>query len=295
MSTTATTTAAPTLTKSQTSIPAEKDNTYIPRGPVSADLHFYTPPVDGSEPYNYVEPQPEGTPQRNFTDITHAVPITDLRGSESAFNLQTNAFATFRTGPSAEKSFTSDDSIKTNYYPEVEQSLLKHVPGASRVVIFDHTIRRANPSSPRAPVTRTHIDQTPSSAAARVHHHLPDEAEALLKSRVRIINLWRPLNGPVQSFPLAFADSATVPDEAVVPVQHRYPDRTGETAAIRYTGTEQKWYYLSGMEDEERLLLQCYDSRGEGARVPHSAFVDPRTPEGARARESIEVRALVFG
>ena len=48
------------------------------------------------------------------------------------------------------------------------------------------------------------------------------------------------------------------------------------------------------MGNDERVLLQCFDSE-KGARVPHSAFVDPRTRPGARGRESIEVRALVFG
>ena len=48
------------------------------------------------------------------------------------------------------------------------------------------------------------------------------------------------------------------------------------------------------MENNERLFLECFDSE-KGGRVPHTAFVDPRTPEGARHRESIEVRALVFG
>lgn len=48
------------------------------------------------------------------------------------------------------------------------------------------------------------------------------------------------------------------------------------------------------MQNDERLLLQCFDSEKK-ARVPHSAFIDPRTAPGARGRESIEVRALVFG
>lgn len=30
-------------------------------------------------------------------------------------------------------------------------------------------------------------------------------------------------------------------------------------------------------------------------RVPHTAFADPRTPSDVPGRESIEVRALVFG
>lgn len=286
------------------------DNTFIPRGTVTANLSFYNPPSDGSKPFNYVEQPPAGQPQRNFSDISQPVEIHDLRdhppSNDKSFvpNLDANAFATLRVPPpsSTEPStttvdFTSDESVKTVYYPQVTDLLLHQIPGhPHRVVIFDHTIRRADPSSARAPVQRVHIDQTPSAAMARVHRHVdsPAEAETLSKGRVRIINVWRPLNGPVESFPLAFADSETTPADAVVPVQHRYPDRTGETAAIRYTPA-QRWWYLSGMEDDERVLLQCFDSEGSGARVPHSAFEHPGTSAGARGRESIEVRALVFG
>ena len=76
-----------------------------------------------------------------------------------------------------------------------------------------------------------------------------------------------------------------------------YPNRNGQTAAVAYN-PGQKWYYWSGMKNEDRLLLKCFDSDetvGQWGRVPHTAFTDPRTPEGAVGRESIEVRALVFG
>jgi hypothetical protein len=71
----------------------------------------------------------------------------------------------------------------------------------------------------------------------------------------------------------------------------------GETAAVRFN-KGQRWYYWSGMRNEERLLLKCFDSDetfGANGRVPHTAFEDPRTPKDAPGRESIEVRALVFG
>ena len=119
------------------------------------------------------------------------------------------------------------------------------------------------------------------------------EAEELKNGRVRLINVWRPLNGPVVASPLAYADSRSVPDEDIVPVEHRYPHRTGETAGVKFTPKGQ-WYYWSGMGNDERILLQCYDSQ-DGARTPHSAFVDPRTKEEWPGRESIEVRTLVFG
>lgn len=284
MATTTQTTVAPPQ------LQVSPDSTYIPRGSVTTKLHFYKGPTDGSTPFNYVDSPPEGQPQRNFGDTDIPVTIHDIRGQESSFNLDTNAFSTLTTSPSAEKSFTDDASIKKNYYPEVESLLLKHLPGAKRVLLFDHTIRRATGN--RNPVTRVHIDQTVQSATARVHRHVPDEAEELLKGRVRIVNVWRPLNGPVQDVPLAFADSRTVKDDDLIGVELRYSDRTGETAGVQHR--DEQWHYWSGMENEERLLLECYDSE-KGGRVPHTAFVDPRSPEGAKQRESIEVRALIFG
>jgi hypothetical protein len=202
---------------------------------------------------------------------------------------------------SAEKDFVDDDSIEKNYYPEVEKLILDHVPGSNKVFLFDHTIRRSTPNAKRAPVQKVHIDQTAKASALRVQRHLPEEAEKLLQGRYRIINIWRPLNGPVQGSPLALASSSTVRDEDVVPVEHRYPDKLGWTAGVVYN-ENQKWHYLSGMRNDERLFIECFDSEAlkpgtnvKGGRVPHTAFIHPDTPEGAPGRESIEVRALVFG
>ncbi|EEY19143.1 conserved hypothetical protein [Verticillium alfalfae VaMs.102] len=276
-------------------------------GNTTATLNFYAPPPDGAAPFNHVDPPPPGLPVRNYTTDSRPVPITDIRGSESSFqNLDRDAFALFSgEPPSAETAFTDDDSIRKNYYPELEALLLKTIPGANKVIFFDHTIRRASKNSPREPVQRVHIDQTARSAALRVRRHAAsdDEADRLLAGRHRIINVWRPLNrGPVASFPLAFASSASLRDDEVVPVEHRYANGyTGETAGIRYH-EGQKWYYLSGMTGDQRLLLECFDSEAlkegsgvQGGRVAHTAFAHPGTAEDAEGRESIEVRALVFG
>ncbi|KAL8661124.1 MAG: hypothetical protein Q9202_005886 [Teloschistes flavicans] len=295
--------ATQTQTTTQTLTPHSPS---IPRGPVTASLNFYNPPPSGAKPYNYVEQPPAGEPQRNFSDAPHPTTIQDLRGLESSFSLDTHAFAALQNIPSkttrqtfhspspSPSSSSSDAAIKSLYYPEVESLLLAHT-GAKRVLLFDHTIRLSLPNSPRAPVNRVHIDQTAKSADQRVRFHLPaaDEAAQALTQRVRIINVWRPLNPPIAAHPLAFAAARTVPDEALVGIEHRYPDRVGETAAVAWTEGQQ-WWYWSGMQEGERLLLQCWDSENPGNRVPHSAFVDPRSEEGV-GRESVEVRALVFG
>jgi hypothetical protein len=82
-------------------------------------------------------------------------------------------------------------------------------------------------------VKRVHIDQSYSAALSRVPHHLPDEAEKLLKGRVQIINVWRPIK-TVQRDPLAVADASSVSDDGLVVVELIYPNRRGETLSVKY-------------------------------------------------------------
>jgi hypothetical protein len=179
----------------------------------------------------------------------------------------------------------------------VEQLLLETVPGAHTIIFFDHTIRRANPHAVRQPVNQVHADQTELSAQSRVRKHISDPALAkkYLGERYRIINVWRPINGAVESSPLAFASATTSEEEDFVTIQHRYPTFNGEIMGVKYN-PKTEWKFCAGVDDNERILLKCFDSQnGVAKRVAHTAFVDPKTPPEAKARESIEVRALVFG
>jgi hypothetical protein len=126
-----------------------------------------------------------------------------------------------------------------------------------------------------------------------VTHHLPAEAETLLKGRFQIINVWRPIKTILKD-PLGVAEANSVPDDDLVPVKLIYPDREGETYSVR-PNEGHKWFYVNEQRPEEVLLIKCFDSKTDGRarRVPHSAFVDEER-ENERTRESIEVRALVF-
>ena len=150
-------------------------------------------------------------------------------------------------------------------------------------------------AGPRQPATRVHVDQTITSGANRVREHLPDEAEELLKARVQVINLWRPIRGPLRDSPLAMADGTTVAPGDLVASDLIYPNRCGETYSVRYNPNH-RWFYFPEMTPDEALLLKCYDSATDGRTRfgPHTAFVDPTTPADALPRESIELRTLVF-
>jgi len=149
--------------------------------------------------------------------------------------------------------------------------------------------------APRQPVRRVHIDHTARSGPQRVRDLLPDEAEELLKGRVQVINLWRPIKGPLQDSPLAVCDATTIHSDDLVPSDLVYPHRVGETYSVKYNPTH-RWYYVPQMRTDEALLLKCADtSTGVPARfTPHSAFTDPTAAADAPPRESIEVRTLVF-
>ncbi|KAJ7856703.1 hypothetical protein B0H14DRAFT_3085303 [Mycena olivaceomarginata] len=262
-------------------------------------LHFSVPPQDGSRAYLNIN-DPLG--DFNYTRKAHEITIHNLRGSESSATLDTTGFQLYNH-PAKHTAFANNADIEKEYYPESIE-LIKKLTGASRVVLFDHTIRRRRPgetdSTPdkRQPVAETHIDQTPKSAVARVHRHLPaEDVPELLKHRFQIINLWRPISHPAVDWPLALCDFRSVDQQKdVLPVALIYPDREGETYGVNYN-SNQRWTYFSKVTPDELILIKCYDSVQDGSvalYTPHTAFADPATPEGTPPRESIELRALVF-
>lgn len=267
---------------------------------VEAELN-YLGPTDTRPRYYAYEPdagdQPTVMPYE-----PHRMQIRDLRPIAGELDLDTQGFALVEQR-SAVKDFWDDDEVRRVYYPEAER-FLKEVTGASRIFIFDHLQRRRvaglmdrSRSGPRQPATRVHVDHTDRSGPQRVRDLLPDEADELLRGRVQVINLWRPiLDEPLRDAPLAVCDSRTVNNrDDLVPSDLVYRDRVGETYSVRYNPAH-RWFYVPEMRRDEALLLKIADTRTDiSARfMPHTSFTDPTTPADAQPRQSIELRTLVF-
>ena len=195
--------------------------------------------------------------------------------------------------------FFDDSQVRRVYYPECE-ALIKQVSGARRVVVFDHTLRTASDTQREAQkirdiVSRVHNDYTEWSGPQRVRDVMGDEAEALLRGRFAIIQVWRPINHPVESHPLAICDAQSVNPANLVVNERRYQDRVGQTYAILHDPGE-RWYWFPHMRPDEALVFKVYESLKDGrARwTAHTAFADPTAPANARPRESIEIRTLAF-
>lgn len=268
----------------------------------------------------------------SFDTVQRTCPVVSLRDAtkDISFGVDISGFGFFDS-PAPDGALVDENAIRGRYYPHIERLVRDKLPGASRVVIFDHTVRRHEKTSPRQPVQLLHVDQTPQAADARVLRHITDlaEAEKLLKARYQIINVWRPIANPASDAPLAVVDWRTTQPEDCVEVDLMYPksqamDSGGsdkevladakslhsienyEPRGSQYViapSDKHVFYYAPDMSPREVLFIKCFDSRGQdrpgGTKglagfTPHTAFVDPNTPADAPARQSIEVRCLVF-
>jgi hypothetical protein len=197
------------------------------------------------------------------------------------------------------RDFFDAAELEAVYYPEIEQ-LIQCESGASRVVIFDHTLRSGDETEREAklirePVLSAHNDYTEWSGPNRLREILPDEAEALIARRFAIIQVWRAINQPIRSNPLALADAKSVEMEDLIVAERRYPHRVGQTYRLKFS-PKHRWYYFPEMRRDEAVVFKVYDSAKDGrARfTPHTSFQVPASPENAAPRQSIEVRAFAF-
>jgi hypothetical protein len=223
----------------------------------------------------------------------HLVPIHDARAIVERLSLDREGFE-LRPHQTAVSNFYDAAEVRAIYYPEVEH-LLTAATGATRAVAFEHDVRcstRRGVSDVRGPVNVVHDDYTEVSAPERVRLYLPAEADALLRRRYAVINVWRSIKGTVRDTPLAVCDAQSM----------RPTDLSPTTQGVKHEvymfhfSANHRWYYFSAMGAAEALLLKCFDSIRDGRTrfTAHTAFADPTAPPDAPARESIEVRALVF-
>ena len=198
--------------------------------------------------------------------------------------------------------FFDRPQIARAYYPEVE-ALVAQVSGARRVVAFDHTVRSGAELAEREakqlqePVALVHNDYTEWSGPQRVRDVLPAEADALLRQRFAIIQVWRPIGRVAERNPLAIADARSLAPGDLIASERRYPDRIGEVYRVGYH-PDHAWFYFPRMRPDEAIVFTVYDSARDGRPrfSAHTAFDDPTTPPDAPPRQSIEARAFaLFG
>jgi hypothetical protein len=235
----------------------------------------------------------------NITPVAHAVRLENARLIGEPLDVDVQGFQIV-AHKSAVRDFWDEAQTMALGHPEVAE-LVKAVTGASRVVVYDHTLRRRldgvadrTPGIARQPAGRVHIDQTVASGPQRVRDLMGDQADDLLTRRAAIINVWRPIHHEARDWPLAFADARSVDRADLIPSDLIFPHRRGEIYGVAYS-PDQKWRFVPDLKPDEAILIKCWDSDPTVAQfTPHTAFDDPTTPEGTPPRESIEFRTIAF-
>ncbi|KAG9614380.1 hypothetical protein KCV04_g16597, partial [Aureobasidium melanogenum] len=136
-----------------------------------------------------------------------------------------------------------------------------------------------------------HVGYTASSVESLVLQRAETKADYLLAGRVRLINIWKPIECTVSGSPIAITDGREVDAQRdISQVDTGTPMRHG------HYRDGYRWYYMSEQAEEDVLLFKTYDS---DPSVPSTAcfrtmFDVRNTPAETPPSKTIEIQALVF-
>ncbi|KAJ9156827.1 hypothetical protein NKR19_g4147 [Coniochaeta hoffmannii] len=266
-------------------------------------------------------------PEAQFSDAklnpakktVYDVPVKDLRGSELFLSLEDHGLQ-FLPFPYHLSLRVDSDKQEILSYINSINIMVKKLLKAELVFTFDYKFRRnmnymgesdfnqilkdlalTNDRSIADPASfMTHVDATPAGAMRRLRRYLSDkESKEYLdhpeRYRIRIINVWRPIERAVFDRPLGLLDYfSTVPEDYVKVQFHTSTENVGEVYWLRYNKNQQ-WYYINSHTPEELLVFLNYDSDyGDGPKcIPHCSFQHPDYPESSD-RQSLELRIAVI-
>ena len=167
---------------------------------VEGVLNYLAPMAE--RPINLTYDPPPGVPRSTGAPEAHRMTIYNVRPVAPQLSLDSEGLALVKHN-SAVRDFYDEDELRRVYFPEAER-LVAEVTGGARVLVFDHTVRRRiwggvdrSAGTPRQPVTVVHNDYTIKSGPQRVRDLMGEEAEELLSHRFEIVNVWRPIRGPL--------------------------------------------------------------------------------------------------
>ena len=263
---------------------------------MQASIAYYDPPQ---------RPAPDVRP-----DFTHlplsAMPVTieDMRDRAGDFSLDREGF-TVVTAPTSVTDFY-DRAEVLRVYPGEAGGLLRSLTGCAATAVLNTPVVRVSGRVGERPAGTTftgdfvHADFSAAAAEYMLRRNLPPaEAEARLRNRYAVFNIWRAFSGPPQDVPLALCDTRTIApaDKQYCSITMR--SATGELMSwenITYLHSERhRWCYCSDMRRDEAYVFRSFDSDPARAeQVPHSAFVDAACPASAPPRASVEIRMFAF-
>lgn len=268
-----------------------------------------------------------------------AIDVHDIRGQEPPPTLKATGYeiVKFPTQLSVDQLLNNTTAegkvlIRERYWPEVA-GLVKSYSGATQVVPWHFSVRKqvrevdqeriqmdANVQAKTLgyhpdeiffmrtgvsqPASTLHIDNNHETAMSHLQRELGDEEAQSTVDRYKrwaIINVWRPIEVPVQRWPLLLVNHSRVPGgmsfEEHTERIYRVNDPKYYKSHDNFLKPHPRYsfWYASNLTPDEVIVFKDYDSRKDRLRgTPHGGFQDDATPVDAPARKSIEVRLFAF-
>ena len=218
------------------------------------------------------------------------IDLRDVRNTDLSLSYEADGVG-FVHSPTKVGTFGDSDNWKPDYERELVELLTQEL-AAKDVVIFDHTLRIDDPASDRKPARNVHSDYSPEGAQKRLRDILgSDLADIWSKDHFAFINVWRPVENPINSAPLGFVRPSSVKGEDWILIDLVYPDRRGHIMGLA-ANKDHEWIYQSRMTPDEVVYFNIYDNRGHPS-VGHSAVDMVEDPTLRTIRKSLESRTLV--
>ncbi|KAI0153294.1 hypothetical protein GGR57DRAFT_513129 [Xylariaceae sp. FL1272] len=269
----------------------------------------WSPLYEKERPFQiFMNLRPESRDQRkdNLNWHEKQIEVTDIRAQADEFQLDTHGFTMRELHGYSQLQSLSEYVIVREYLPAVKEMLQSELRDVGTVFIYDWRLRSSDYSrkdrinfSDRTemllPSNFAHIDLTPAAIMKRIEKSFPSCAQDIMRQRIRAINVWKPLNNPVEQWPLAVCDGRTVKFEDLVETDSI---QQGSNSSVYYAkyAAGQKWYYLDRQTPEEALIFKHFDSDPgvSASYTVHASIRQDSQRADAMPRHSIEVRTLCF-
>ncbi|KAH8725984.1 hypothetical protein GQ44DRAFT_771567 [Phaeosphaeriaceae sp. PMI808] len=254
-----------------------------------------------AKPYA-IQYEPHGdVPQTNvIQELVQNIPVRGLRPIKDTLTLERDGIVVRELHTKLKHADYADPAAMQSEYLPAVQELVREVSGTENVAILEYLVRRRHPMFPLSPgqefelaqpVPNAHIDFSSKGIRDIILDRYGEERGGeLLQYRHNIVNIWKPLFGPLLDWPLAFCRPASLEADDIELIDNVFPKVIEESINMHYS-TQQDWCFLDKQMETEVIIFQGGDSE---LGVPHCSFKGHRNGDDVRPRESIEVRALVF-
>jgi hypothetical protein len=238
----------------------------------------------------------------NLNLESHLIRVTDARSAADPPTLEREGFRLVRHR-SAVADFRDQQEVGRVHRAEIAD-LLREVSGADEVIVSAPGVLRFSERSAASgtldnsyPARFVHVDVSDPTALDMAARASPRPMEDV--RRFAHYNVWRAFSPPPQDVPLAVCDARSLSPEDLVPADAVFdvkegPEWSFEGLLVRHNPNH-RWSYYSDMDVADALIFKTSDSDpGQPHNVPHSGFDDPRCPDDAAPRASIEMRGIAF-